>query len=239
MAFPGQEYCTLNQAAKRWGVEIHEVQQAVVTGKLVVSVWLQPTYAYTITEMTPDTACCSSPHALEGYVPVAPESCRVIFSRGVVQRRKFPSRKQKAHYLIVEHLEKAELHRDDLVILNEDVERFEREYNLKPRKPCRVVSVHKLGATKNSKQQVLLSQQNDYRLVIITGYEFHFGQIQASIVKQLHEASMTENPWVYGKTLLLNAGSNSMVMRDAFRHQPHWKQLIHSNGKGHYRLSPT
>ena len=72
----------------------------------------------------------------------------------------------------------------------------------------------------------------------LEGYRINFGEIQAAIVRHPYKASATDNPWVHGKTLLANAGSVSMVMRDAFRHQPHWKELIVSGGRGYYRLSP-
>lgn len=72
----------------------------------------------------------------------------------------------------------------------------------------------------------------------MNGHRFNFGDIQANIVRQLLTASNTDNPWVHGKTLLAKAGSESMVMRDAFRHQPHWKELIVSGGRGYCRLSP-
>lgn len=84
-----------------------------------------------------------------------------------------------------------------------------------------------------------VSQQNDCRVVALNGYRFNFGDIQAAIIRQLLAASDTDNPWVHGKTLLANAGSTSMVMRDAFRHQQNWKELIAADGRGYYRLSPT
>lgn len=239
MPFPEREYYTLSQAATRWTTTLEEVQHAIVAGKLHASVWLSPTYAYTIIEHSPDNATRHPAQQLEGYVRVAPESCRIIFSKGVVARRKFLTRKPDSHYLIVEHLDKVEMRIEDLLILTEDMRSFEKAHNLAASKPCKVISVHKIRRDAPPQAQPMFNQQNDYRLVRLNGYQFTFGEIQAAIVRQLHEASLlSDNPWIHGKTLLANAGSSSMIMRDAFRHQPHWKELIHSNGRGYYRLSP-
>lgn len=237
MPFLEREYYALADAAQRWAVSLEEVQHAIVTGKLIASVWLQPTYAYTVTEYCPDEAKRSAPQKLEGYVRIAPESCRILFSRGMVGRRKFPTGKDSCYYMIVEHLEKAELHVNDLVILNEDLRQFEKLHNLAAQKPCKIISVHKIKTTAQAASHKTFSQQNDCRVVAWNGTRFNFGDMQANIIRQLLTASTTDNPWMHGKTLLANAGSASMVMRDAFRHQPHWKELIAGDGRGYYRLS--
>ena len=238
MPFPEREYYTLEQAAGRWAATLEEVQHAIVAGKLHASVWLSPTYAYTITEHSPDNATRLPAQQLEGYVRAAPESCRIIFSRGSVMRRKFLTCQAESHYLIVEHLDKVEMRNEDLVILSEDMRSFEKAHNLAASQPCKVISVHKIKRDTPPQAHPMFNQQNEYRLVRLNGYQFTFGEIQAAIIRQLHEASTSENSWIHGKTLLANAGSASMIMRDAFRHQAHWKELIHSNGRGYYRLSP-
>ena len=238
MPFPERQYYTLSQAAARWNTTLEEVQHAIVTGKLYASMWLFPTYTYTITEHSPDNATRHPAQQLQGYVRVAPESCRIIFSKGVVKRRRFLTRQTNTHYLIVEHLEKVKIRIGDLLILTEDMRSFEKAYNLVAGKPCRVISVHKIKRDVPVQTQPMFSQQNGYRFVRLNGYQFTFGEIQATIVRQLHEASLSDNPWIHGKILLSNAGSSGMIMRNAFRHQTHWKELIHSNGRGYYRLSP-
>lgn len=144
MPFPEWEYYTLAQAAARWTATLEEVQHAIVAGKLHASVWLSPTYAYTITEHSPDNATRHPAQQLEGYVRVAPESCRIIFSKGVVARRKFLTLQPDSHYLIVEHLDKVEMRIEDLLILTEDMRSFEKAHNLAASKPCKVISVHKI-----------------------------------------------------------------------------------------------
>jgi hypothetical protein len=239
MPFPDREYYTLDHLTRRWAVTLDEVQHAIATGKLVASAWLQPTFAYTVTEYSPEEARRSAPHSIEGYVCVAPESCRILFSRGTVGRRKFPTREENCYHMIIEHLDKAELHINDLVILNDDLRQFEKLHNLAAQNPCKIISVHKIKTSVQSVPQKPFSQQNDCHVVALNGYRFTFGDIQANIICQLLTSSDSDNPWVHGKTLLANAGSTSMVMRDAFRHQPNWKELIAGDGRGFYRLSPT
>jgi hypothetical protein len=223
MPFPQREYFTLEQAAKRWSVPIDDVQQAIVTGKLTASVWLQPTYAYTVTEISENEARRSSTEPLEGYVCIATESCRILFSRGTVARRKFPCRQKNSYYLIVEHLEKAILYRGDLVLLERDLLEFEKSHNLAAQSECKVISVHKISTKPDQPQPHTqnLIQENDYRHVRTSDHEYNFGDVQASIVRQICEASLTDNPWENGKTMLGHAGSASLIMRDVFRHQPY------------------
>jgi hypothetical protein len=238
MPFPEREFYTLDQAARRWAATLEEVQHAIVAGKLHASAWVPSTFAYTITENSADSATRSPAQPLEGYVRLMPESCRIIFSRGAVERRKFQTNQPNIYLQIVESLNKIEFRGADLVILNDDLRQFEHEYHLVASKPCKVISVHKINAKSSARTQALFSYQNGFRFVRLDGLQFTFGEIQAAIIRQLYEASATDNPWVHGKTLLSNAGSNSMIMRDVFRHQPKWKELIHTNGRGFYRLSP-
>jgi hypothetical protein len=239
MPFPEREYYSLEHLTRRWAVTLEEVQHAIATGKLIASAWLQPTYAYKIIESPEGEARRFPPQPIEGYVCVAPESCRILFSRGSVGRRKFPTRNENCYHMIVEHLDKVELCVSDLVILHEDLRQFEKLHNLAAQNPCKIISVHKIKTTASSTVHRPFSQQNDCRVVALNGYRFNFGDIQAAIIRQLLAASNTDNPWVHGKTLLANAGSTSMVMRDAFRHQPNWKELVAADGRGYYRLSPT
>ena len=78
---------------------------------------------------------------------------------------------------------------------------------------------------------------DDYKEVIIAGRSFHLGACQAEVVRLLHEASKTGKPWCYGKAVLASAGSSCTRMADLFKSQRHWRELIASDGRGHYRLA--
>ena len=77
----------------------------------------------------------------------------------------------------------------------------------------------------------------DYKEVIVAGRSFHLGACQAEVVRLLHEAAKTEEPWRYGKAVLAAAGSSCTRMADLFKSQRHWRELIASDGRGHYRLA--
>lgn len=84
-----------------------------------------------------------------------------------------------------------------------------------------------------------LRQSNDYRQVHSAGLLFNLGPVQARVVKLLHEAATSSNPWREGKLILGEAGSASTRMADVFKSQPHWRRLIDSDGRGRYRLRAT
>jgi hypothetical protein len=65
---------------------------------------------------------------------------------------------------------------------------------------------------------------------------FHLGPIQAKIVKQLHKAALTNEPWRSGTLLLEGAGSTSIKLADVFKSKRHWRRLIESDRRGKYRL---
>ena len=68
------------------------------------------------------------------------------------------------------------------------------------------------------------------------GFSFNLGPVQARVVKRLHEAATSSNPWCEGKLILGEAGSSSTRMADVFKSQSHWRRLIDSDGRGRYRL---
>jgi len=76
-----------------------------------------------------------------------------------------------------------------------------------------------------------------YEHVEFCGRHFRFGRIQASIVRQLHEASDTPMPWRRGEELLEVAESGCYRLVDVFKSKLHWRELIHSDNRGAYRLA--
>jgi hypothetical protein len=76
----------------------------------------------------------------------------------------------------------------------------------------------------------------DYRHVTFKGIRFEFGELQAGIVRLLHAASQTDNPWRKGAEVIEEAGSHQAKMVDVFRSQSNWRSLIESTPRGFYRL---
>jgi len=79
-------------------------------------------------------------------------------------------------------------------------------------------------------------QYNNFAKVFAHGRLYHFGTIQAKVIEQLYAASVTSFPWLCGKELLHKAGSRYLILRDLFKSQNNWQQLIESDRRGSYRL---
>lgn len=110
----------------------------------------------------------------------------------------------------------------DLLVRREERDRFEAEANFS-----------RIGSDRSAR----FLASSDYQYVRLEGREFSLGPIQAQVVRALHEAAEAGSPWRSGQAILSEAGSKSMKMTDVFKSQPHWRELIDSNGRGHYRLN--
>jgi hypothetical protein len=82
----------------------------------------------------------------------------------------------------------------------------------------------------------VFQQLNDYSEVRLCGLVVKLGSVQSRVVKQLHRAALTGEPWCHGKALLHAAGSACTRLADLFKSQRHWRQLIESDRRGRYRL---
>ena len=76
----------------------------------------------------------------------------------------------------------------------------------------------------------------DYRNVRLGTIEMALGAVQAQVIRLLHQAALSDNPWCDGKSLLSEAGATSMRMSDVLKSQKQWRQLIRSDGRGRYQL---
>jgi hypothetical protein len=116
----------------------------------------------------------------------------------------------------------------DLVILREDRIAFEKKYQLTSESPPPEETPQPFGHFYHS---------DDYRYVSLDDKDFHLGDVQARVIEQLHDAAHSRTPWVHGKTLLYESGSNAVRLRDLFRNKRTWRGLIISNERGYYRLN--
>jgi hypothetical protein len=114
----------------------------------------------------------------------------------------------------------------DLVILKEDRLKFEKTHD--------IILNEKAG---NQPEKLDFVASNDYRYIVLNGEEHHLGDVQAAIIRQLHNASISRNRWVHGKTLLDGANSRAMRLRDVFKSKDEWQKIIVSNGRGYYSLN--
>lgn len=91
----------------------------------------------------------------------------------------------------------------------------------------------------SARNPVNIEHTADYREVRFKGDLYLFGEIQGKVIRRLHEASKTDNPWVSGKTVLRYSGSGDSASKLAnlFRRHEAWQKLVLSNGRGEYRLA--
>ncbi len=232
MPFPQREYYRVDALKKRWGVEEDDIRYALETGQLRACIWLQEMVVEKVRHNGEFRIICGQ-ERITGLVVVQENDCRRIFSNKQARIRCFRSL-QDHHTCLRLSPEESEqtamvASMDQLVILYKDCVDFEDSYALSKHMPP--------SEKKPKKNDVSFKHNNHYRAVSLRGEEFKLGPIQASIVKELHTASMTDNPWVYGKSLLHESGSSAYHMRDVFKSQKRWRKLILSDGRGYYRLN--
>lgn len=104
---------------------------------------------------------------------------------------------------------------------------------------CEARTRQAAGQTERPSGNRCFSHLPDYSQVSLKGEFYLFtGEIQRSAIRILHAAAQSEQPWLTGKILLRQAGSNDVSMRMAnlFRRHPAWGTIVVSNSRGQYRL---
>lgn len=230
MAFPAKEYNRLQSLQKIWDVSQEDMWYVVESGLLRTCIWLP--LRFVERGVIKNRKFIFESHEMtEGFVGVRPEDCRRICSTGRARLRIFTSICKDGHILRLTYEPpqpaiSVKLH--DLVILKQDREEFEKCYNISK---TNVQELH------TDKAWLGFIASEDYRYAKLEDREYHFGDIQARIIELLHDAAQSQKPWVHSKTLLYESGSNAERIRDVFRTQKHWKELVISNKRGYYRLN--
>lgn len=78
--------------------------------------------------------------------------------------------------------------------------------------------------SKQDKSDYIFSK--DYRYAKLNGKEYFFGDTQARVIELLYDASQSHKPWVHSKTLLFESGSNAIRLRDLFKSQRNWTDVV-------------
>lgn len=101
-----------------------------------------------------------------------------------------------------------------------------------------VIPKDQLGkiSSKKSNHPLGFVVENNGRYVRKENREWHFSDMQAALIRALYDASLTESPWLNGKQTLHLIGAQTFRVKDLFKHQSNWRDLVESNGKGYYRL---
>jgi hypothetical protein len=71
------------------------------------------------------------------------------------------------------------------------------------------------------------------------GRSYTFTNLQARFLHRLHDAGLTAQPWLSGKSLLAEIGSALVKPGDLFRRNRQWRDIIDHDQRGNYRLQPS
>ncbi len=223
-----KRYFRLAELAERWGVQMSDLACYILQGELEASVL---TIALSAEigrfEETPNgiLAVPEETITLVGPQPVIGSDLRAILHGGIRRLTRFKPRSADT-YLTIEDSDALRISLSDVLVTRAERDRFETANGLvfdEPPTQTRAVEG--------------FVQRSNYAEVFFNGERFLFGTFQARVVRQLHEAAGTADPWRTGKLLLVNAGSGSDRMVDLFKSKPTWRSLIASDGRGSYRLN--
>ena len=71
------------------------------------------------------------------------------------------------------------------------------------------------------------------------GCSYSFTSLQARFLHRLHDAGLSAQPWLNGKSLLAEIGSALVKPGDLFRRKPQWRDIVDHDQRGNYRLQPS
>ena len=225
MSLIEKAYFTLEELEERWQLPHRDLVYLAENGLLRLSVRLFGVQMeFGVYEESADGEWFPVPQErsqLTGFQDLLERDVFRLFRQDQVDVARFHAPEQEYRDLI-EPTQTVAIGREDLLVRREERDRVEAKHEL----------VRKGSAPS-------LNQSNDYRQVRTAGLMFNLGPVQARVVKRLHQAATSSDPWCEGKFILGEAGSSSTRMADVFKSQPHWRRLIDSDGRGRYRLRLT
>jgi hypothetical protein len=223
MPLPEKEYFCLDEIEERWDIRRRDTIYYAENGFLIVAV---PATGLGIEIGQVVAVACgeavrvpSERLRATGPLRLRERDAATVLRRGSAKIIEFWA--EEPDYCTLAPAEKAlVVTAQDLVVGRDERDRFEHAHRLGPERPAPV--------TRRSLA--------DYRFISAGGKTFQLGTMQAEAVRILHDAAVAGTPWVHGKDVLRKVGANSMRMVDLFKTQRHWRDLIASDGRGHYRL---
>lgn len=239
MPLPDKQYFSLKNLTKRWGVEEEDIRYYIEHNELAVCCWLdfREVMRYLPDKNSNSITCDYVDY--EGYVGLNSRDCRKIFRCKKYRVSDFVDLKQKDfHLALTPQSRDAFIGIDDIRINITERNRFEKLHGIetsKILKPCKASIIGKIDtkiARSNKGLYLNMKKQEFY----FNGRQLNLGPIQSNIIHQLSLSHSSDKPWIHSKELLTRAGSQAMRMRDIFKTQYNWREIIESNKRGHYRI---
>lgn len=234
MPLPSKSYHRLAELSERWCAPVDDLECYVLDGLLEVSV-MAIGLPVEVGRLERDgerggwMRVDARPDVLSGLQPVVAADLWPVFRHGSGRIGRLKASGPEAFVELAEGVDPILVTMPDLLVARRERQRFE--------------AAHGLGAPETEPEAVpILAEpgflhRNGYAEVVSAGQVFRLGALQAAIVRQLHEASATPDPWRTGKELLAASRSSSQKMVDLFKSKPNWRSLIVSDGRGRYRLN--
>ncbi len=239
MGLPERVFYSINELQDLWELSASDIKYYLLEGFLTAHVWLPMMSVYEVLMETEGNRiiCTKELKHWEGYTPLYSHQCRTLYKTGKVYLRDFMCGEDNKKLFLPETANSVPVFASDIVILNEERRRFEKEHKFSNLSACRVkIDGRVIGATPFKRPSYF---EQAFRKVHHAGIDFSFGAIQATVLQQLYEAAQKNEPWQNGKKMLERAGSMSFTMQNVFKSNPHWRNLIESDGRGDYRLQES
>lgn len=221
MGLVEKAYFELDEVSEHWGVPIRDLAYMAENGLLRVSVRLFGVHIeegiYEHDDRYGQNRMPFERRWFSGLQDLSPCDAFKVFRDGQASVGWFDAPGDN-YIALIEPNDWIEVRRDRLVVRREERDRVEAS------------SKETLGLVDR------FEHSGDYRDVRIGNLELTLGTVQANVVRALHAAALSDQPWCVGKALLREAGATSMRMRDAFKSQKEWPRLIESDNRGRYRL---
>lgn len=218
-----KHYFDLDEMSARWGMRIRDMGYMAENGDLRVSTRVECAHLERGTIEIERGQEFRIPYEQEwfsGVIDLRRRDAFRIFRYGVAAVHHFHA-EGDLYTAVIEPTPAVDVHLDHLVVRREERDRIE--------------TVH-ASAGQTVAEGIGFQHSSDYRHVRLGATEMALGQVQADVVRLLHQAAVTDNPWCDGKTLLSKAGATSLRMSDVLKSQKHWRLLILSDGRGRYQL---
>ena len=228
MPLPLKRYHYLKELAERWGVSMSDLVDYCWNGELEIAIMtiaqsvelgrVEGGVDGQVEVRTEDTV-------LFGAQPLLVADVCSIFRAGVYRISRFKPRTADGYLKITDGHPSLTITTSDLLVTRLERDRFEAAHGLVFAEPS------------PTNARSIFEHREDYSEVVLHNQLFRLGPLQATIVRRLHEASSTSNPWRNGRQLLADTGARTERLVDLFKGKTKWRDLIASNGRGCYRLN--
>ncbi|WP_424931925.1 hypothetical protein [Amaricoccus macauensis] len=221
-----KKYFDLEEVSERWGVRIRDLGYLAENDELKVSTRLEDAHLEHGSLEVDNDQDVRIPHERSWYTGIIDLKRRDafrIFRYGAADVGQFEARDTE-YTVAIDPTPSVKVRIDHLVVRRDERDRLEAAHD----NACQIVG-----------DSIRFQHAPDYRTVRLGATELSLGPVQADVVRLLHKAALTDQPWCDGKTLLSKAGAASFRMSDVFKSQARWRDLIQSDGRGRYRLRLT